>query len=179
VRELELVDEKFVFPVYSGWHFDEKIETVIHALKYDKHFSIGPFLGKKIAGNAEKLGLEFDGSLLVPVPLHAKRFKERGFNQSERIVQGMLMQNNKASLSICLKRVVYTQSQAVLSQTERLKNVFNAFSVEMNDKENLKNKRIYLIDDVLTTGATMCECCKVLYRAGATNIAGLTIATAR
>lgn len=178
VRELKLVNKEFVFPVYSCWHFDETIQNVIHALKYNKHFSIGPFLGKKIAQKEKALDLDFNDSLLVPVPLHAKRLKERGFNQSERIAQGIMKHNDEANLVSCLKRIVYTQNQAMLSREERLKNVFNAFLFDAKYEGKISGKKIYLIDDVLTTGATMTECCKALLKAGATTIIGLTIATA-
>lgn len=177
--ELRLENDAFSFPVYSGWYYTESIQSVIHALKYDKHNSIGPFLGRLLVQNAEGLLKKHQNSLLVPVPLHARRLKERGFNQSECIAQGIVALNNSVVIGPYLKRIVYTKNQAQLSHDERQQNVRGAFAVCRRSVGKLKNSHIILIDDVFTTGATMRECAKALYKCGAAKLIGLTFATAR
>lgn len=177
-RELKLEIDNSIFPVYSGWNYDEQIQKVIHAFKYKKHHSIGSFLGKKLAQKNQKFHESFKKSRLVPVPLYPKRQKERGFNQSERIAQGIAA-HSPVEVGLYLKRIVDTKQQAQLSHDERQQNVRDAFALDRHFEGKLNGCHIILVDDVFTTGATMRECAKVVYVAGAKEISGLTIATAQ
>ncbi len=111
--------------------------------------------------------------LLVPLPLHKSRLRWRGFNQSRVLVQSI---GNLLSLpyNIVLVRCKSTKTQKDLKREERIKNVSAAF--KLNDNANIKDKNIILIDDVVTTGSTLLEACKVLKRNGAKDVWCLTVA---
>lgn len=111
--------------------------------------------------------------IICPLPLHIKRKRWRGFNQSE-VLAKTISANLNISLNHSLVRNKATKVQKDLSKIARAKNVFNAFSVEQS--ENIKNKNIILIDDVTTTGMTLRAASKVLKRSGAKYIWCITIA---
>lgn len=116
------------------------------------------------------------GWVIVPVPLHPKRQKWRGFNQAEAIGQIL---SKKIGLDCCnyLKRVRFTKPQVGLKSHERRKNIKNAFALTNHfSLSTLHSMSILLIDDVWTTGATLKECCFVLKRAGAKKVWAITIA---
>lgn len=114
---------------------------------------------------------EWDG--LVPVPLHRLRQRERGFNQAEELALG-LSEDTKVPVVKALQRVVATRQQAHLTRAQRWENIRGAFSLA--PKANVKGKRLILIDDVLTTGATVETCARVLQKAGAAEVVVLTVA---
>jgi competence protein ComFC len=111
--------------------------------------------------------------LVVPVPLHPKRQKWRGFNQSA-LLGRILAEKLGLKYQETLKRVRYTKPQAELKGWERKKNIRNAFALDSNNK--LAASNCLLIDDVWTTGSTLKECCSVLKRAGAKKIWAITLA---
>lgn len=117
--------------------------------------------------------LEID--LIIPVPLHSRRYVERGFNQAEliaRALSGIL----KVDLVCALCRNRHTKQQARLDKVGRLKNVESAFVLDEKFKGVIRNKKVLIVDDVYTTGATIGECAKVLKNYGATEIVGFSIA---
>lgn len=120
--------------------------------------------------------LELSPGLIIPVPLHRKRLKERGYDQSSLLAFGIGRQLNIPVSCENLIRTRYTIPQVNLSGYERTKNVRGAFSIR--DNEELKDKVILLIDDVLTTGATIRECVKLMRGASADKIHVLTFARA-
>jgi len=113
-------------------------------------------------------------SFIMPVPLHKKRFRQRGFNQSELIAELIGKHCRIPVLSTLLNRTVYTPSQTTLTKVERAKNVKGAF--EVNESPYIKMGTILLVDDVYTTGATVNECARVLKRAKAKELYVLTLA---
>ncbi|EKE14572.1 MAG: phosphoribosyltransferase, partial [uncultured bacterium] len=113
-------------------------------------------------------------SILIPIPLHKKRLKERGFNQSELLAKEIAPVLGFKYLGEILIRKIYTQAQAELPKEERLHNIKDCF--ELKEKSEIKGKTIILIDDVFTTGATLQEAAKVLKKGGAKKVWGLTIA---
>jgi ComF family protein len=115
-----------------------------------------------------------DVDVIIPVPLHGRRLKERGFNQSALIAKGISKRLKRPLLINCLIRTRYTTPQVNLTAKEREKNIKDAFSI--NDSGDIQGKDIMLIDDVFTTGATVRECSKVLQKAGAGNIYVITLA---
>lgn len=150
----------------------------IHKLKYNGKTSLAKPLGLMMA---EKLSsalsphssvLTFD--LIVPIPLHKKRLKERGFNQSLLLAREVAKRHHIKMDYLNFKRVRFTEPQINLKGDERLKNVRGAFLVK--DARVFKKMRILLIDDVYTTGATVMECSKVLKKAGAKDVYVLTLA---
>jgi ComF family protein len=115
-----------------------------------------------------------DYSLIIPVPLHIKRLRERGFNQSlilSRVLGGKKQIPVNFSL---LKRHKFTLTQTGSNKKERKQNIKGAF--EVSDKKKITGKNIILIDDVYTTGATINECAKTLIKAGARKVSALTLA---
>ena len=112
--------------------------------------------------------------LLVPVPLHRIRFRERGYNQSSLLARCAARICNISVNERILTRTRHTNIQARLSSKERVKNVSNAFSVKT--PEDVRNKKIILVDDVLTTGVTINECARVLVESGAAKAYALTAA---
>jgi len=113
--------------------------------------------------------------VLVPVPLHHLRKKERGFNQAELLARKLSVKKGIPLVNM-LERIRDTEPQTSLSPTRRRKNVSGAF--ELSGKMKADGKRILLIDDVMTTGATLAECSRVLKGAGAANVECLVLARA-
>jgi len=116
----------------------------------------------------------FSGFVIIPVPLHKKRLKWRGFNQAEKIGEKLSEALHIPLLNDILERIEETLPQMELSKTERGTNIKNCFAIK--NGEEINNKRIILLDDVFTTGATMNECAKVLKDAGAKKIIGIVVA---
>lgn len=112
--------------------------------------------------------------ILVPVPLHPQRLREREYNQSLLLAHGLSQHLQIPLLLSCLLRIRPTAPQTSLSKKERLTNLHRAFAV--NDASRIKDQRILLIDDVFTTGTTLHECAKTLRKAGAGTVYGLTLA---
>ncbi len=115
-----------------------------------------------------------DIDVILPVPLHKKRYAERGFNQATYIARALSDVLEKPLLEHALIRSRHTPHQAKLDRTERLKNVEGAFVLA--DVAQVAGKRILLVDDVYTTGATMQACAQVLLGAGAIVVSGCTFA---
>ena len=114
--------------------------------------------------------------MLVPVPLHWRRLWTRRFNQSALLAYGISKQKAIMCAPQLLQRVQYTKPQARLNKTERRKNVRHAFAVPENVRDLLRNKTIVLVDDVVTTGATVNACASVLKKAGAKEVRVLSLA---
>ena len=113
--------------------------------------------------------------LVVPVPLHPARLRERGFNQAELLAK-ILAQKINIPLGCALERIRYTTTQTALDRSERMENSHNAFRLRKNT--DVRGLRVLLIDDVLTTGSTLSECARVLKRAGANSVHAATAARA-
>ncbi len=111
----------------------------------------------------------------MPVPLHPSRMRERGFNQSELLARDLSVSLNAPIQPKALARKRPTQQQAHLTASERKVNVRGAFTA---DPGFVQGARVIVVDDVLTTGATLCECADALLHAGAQNVIALTLARA-
>lgn len=147
--------------------------TAIKRFKYGRRLDLLPVMQAWLRTPAcQELAEAAD--LLVPVPLHARRLKERGFNQALLLAQAF---PHKPLAREALVRVRHTLPQSGLNPKERRENVNRAFAVLR--PEEVKGKHLALIDDVYTTGATVKECARVLLRAGAREVQVLTVARVR
>ena len=114
--------------------------------------------------------------LIIPIPLHKKRIRMRGYNQSELLAKELSVRLGLPLASDVLKRFNETLPQFDLKKDERTKNIMGAFSVSEKFKAKLEGKNIVLVDDIATTGATLKECEKVLKKSGAKRVIGVTLA---
>lgn len=153
----------------TGEH-DLLLQHAVHALKYGGVKDISITLGERLNKALTVLDWQFDCT--VPVPMHPTRLIQRGYNQA-----ALLAAQFDQPMIDGLIRVRETRSQVGLNRIERLENVQDAFSV--TNKEDFSGKAILLIDDVLTTGATLVGCAYALYEAGASTVYALTVTTAR
>jgi ComF family protein len=141
------------------------IQPLLHAMKYQKMKSVGVMLGKELGRKITRLnGIKFD--FVIPVPLHKARFRERTYNQCEYIARGISAETGAKVLNDAVIRTRFTPTQTKLNRQERIENVMGAFGVNPKFAEILNGRKIILADDVITTGATILECAKVLHKAG-------------
>ncbi len=113
--------------------------------------------------------------LVVPVPLHPARKRERGFNQAELLAE-LLAKRSSLTMRNALERIRYTTTQTAYDRGERMENLRDAF--RLRKKTNVRGLRVLLIDDVLTTGSTLSECARVLKASGAISVHAATAARA-
>jgi len=159
--------------------FESVLRETVHLLKYDRVLPAADFLGAKLSTTFSQLPpLDGESWLVVPVPLHKRKLRQRGFNQSELIARAALKRHPVAAKlnTKCLIRQRETVPQAGLTRHQRRKNIRGAFAV--SDAEAVRGRDILLIDDVFTTGTTISECARVLRRAGAATVYAATVARA-
>ena len=116
--------------------------------------------------------------VIVPVPLHKARLRERGYNQSWLFAREIAARWQLPARDDLLLRVVNTRHQVGLSKAERVQNVSGAFAVPERALAEFRDKRVLLVDDVMTTGSTLLSCARTLHKAGACEVQSLTIASA-
>jgi ComF family protein len=155
---------------------NELIDKAIHYLKYRGIKDLARSLGKLLIQILGKVDFWDVDWVLVPVPLHNRRQRFRGFNQAELMAREVLSVLN-LGISDNLYRSKHTHSQMKLKREERLKNIVDAFKIKM--PEDLAGKKIILIDDVMTTGATLEECAKALKGAGVVEVWAVAVARGR
>ena len=154
--------------------YDEIARTLVHAFKYGDRLDLAPTMGRWMATAGRTLVSEAD--TIVPVPLHWRRQWARRFNQSALLAEVLSKASGVPVTHRALKRVKATPQQVGLSQSARALNVQGAFRVPPNSKAEVVGRRILLVDDVLTSGATMDACARALLRAGAAQVDALTFA---
>ena len=151
-------------------------QKLIHSSKYHGNKKLGYELGRMAATTYRETGLFDTVDLLLPVPLHPKRMRQRGYNQSEWIAYGIRSVTGIAVDTSSLSRIKKTESQTRKQIFERSENVEDIFRVENTD--TLKNKHILLVDDVITTGSTMNACAEAMKAISGIRISILGIAVA-
>jgi ComF family protein len=162
--------------VYSLGSYAEEMEALIEGFKYRRKRKLGLFLSELLSERLLELEELPSADLVVPVPLHRSKRRQRGFNQSE-VIAGRLSERLGMQLGRGLvTRRKKTRTQTGLSREERRENVRNAF--EFRGEGDLRGHKVLLVDDVLTTGATMSECARTLKGAGAEEVWGATLAVA-
>jgi ComF family protein len=145
------------------YHFSkgERVQKLIHQLKYKGRKDVGEFVGRMM-GTELRSSVFNEVEIIVPVPLHKSRLKHRGYNQSDCFAEGLASGLNKISLPGGLERNEATATQTKKHRFERFKNVNNIFIAP--DELILKNKKILLVDDVITTGSTLISCAEALLK---------------
>ena len=176
--ERKFLANKIISEFYSPFVFekDKELQHAIHALKYDKRFPVGVFLGKVLATEIKSSKTNWNFDLIIPIPLHQLKKAERGYNQAYYIAKGVGSKLKVRVSDRAVKRIKYTQSQTTMNLNEREENISGAFKIR--NQKTVRGKNILLVDDVITTGATISECGKVLLEAGATKIYAASIAIA-
>ena len=154
---------------------DDPLRQVVQKFKYGRKVSLGKPLGRLMAQGCQEYLSQRQVDLIIPVPLHPKRLRWRGFNQSVLLARQVSRAYGLPMDPFIVVRHKETSPQTQLSEEERRKNVRGAFSLR---SAALKGKGVLLVDDVYTSGATVNECSRVLKQGGAKEIHVLTLARA-
>ena len=157
-------------------YYEGLFREAIHRWKYEGKTSLTPFFGEWMVEGLRRYWQPPSPDLIVPVPLHRKRLRERGLNQAVLLARELSRRTGIPYSKKVLQKKKPTLPQVSLSGSEREKGVKGAF--RMTKKERLEGKLILLVDDVYTTGATVNECSKVLMAGGAARVDVLTLAHA-
>jgi ComF family protein len=154
--------------------YDDALGGAILLLKYEEVTRLGTWFAERLAEVAAREMAEWRADVVVPVPLHADRQRERGYNQAELIARPLAKMLRIKFGAYLLMRTKPRPAQLVLSRTEHWKSVRGAYAT----REGLRvdKLRVLLVDDVLTTGATLDACARALKKAGAAAVFGLTVA---
>jgi competence protein ComFC len=158
---------------FTGTHTG-KLQEAQWALKYDNMPEIAEPLGQRLAERFLMLNWTID--MIVPVPMHAARLRERGYNQAQLLGEYAARQLTIPCIAEAIRRLRQTQSQVTLNAQERLANMQDAFEA---NPQLVTDQTILLIDDVYTTGATLAACAQAALDAGATAVYGLTVTSPR
>jgi len=150
--------------------------TAIHSLKYRERVHLAQDLAQWTLTQGEIPGFLPEVDMIIPVPLHPRRLKERGFNQSQLLGRVLAEELNIPCDPFALIRTKDTDPQVGLSEKERRKNVRGAFEIDQRREFLVRGKTLLLVDDVMTTGATVEECARTLKSAGAEKVYVLTMA---
>lgn len=153
---------------------EDLTQAIIHHFKYNDMPKLARHIGEYIG----RLIPEIDYDYLIPIPLHSTRFAERGFNQSEMLSEGIAKKTKvTCAPNKWFKRIKQTPTQTGLSLDEREENMRGAFALTKKGKENLQGKRVLIVDDVMTTGATLASAVETMLEVNPTKIGVLAFAT--
>ncbi len=157
---------RFPFEKASSWaYFTQEglLQHLLHNIKYRQREDWAIALGKQLGRELKDAKWEVD--TILPVPLHPKKQRQRGYNQSELLCDGIGEAMSIPVWPDALRRLRHTESQTAKNTSQRLLNVKDAFAVTPHFKEKLRGRHILLVDDVLTTGATLESCANALLQA--------------
>jgi ComF family protein len=163
---------------FSFFHFRKggKVQQLLHELKYNNHPEIGVTLGRVYADELLRCGFSNQFDVIIPIPLHASKRRRRGYNQSEEFAKGLSEILKAPCLIHPVERIVQTDTQTRKSKLMRWRNVSEVFRV--NDIQAVSGIRILLVDDVITTGATVEACGRTLLEAGCSSLSIASMAYA-
>jgi ComF family protein len=167
-------DRPFYDELRAPYLYEGNIMEAIHRLKYSGKSYLAKSMGRILADFLKEWISDTEGMIMIPVPLHKKKLRQRGFNQSVLLVKSISRLLKLETDYFTLTRIRYTETQTGLTLEERRKNVKGAF--EVTDNGNLNGKSVILVDDVATKGNNINECARVLKKAGCEMVAGLTLA---
>jgi len=138
------------FQTWCGWIYDERMALVVQALKFGRRRGLAPALG---AALAHSLPIHYRPDLVLDVPLHPARQRERGYNQAALLADSLALRLGSPRLPLALRRLRPTAPQSGLSARERRRNLAGAFGVDR--PAALRDREVLVVDDVLTTGSTL------------------------
>ena len=161
------------------FYYEPHAETanILYDLKYKNHPEIGEVMGQMMARELQ-LSHFFEGiDAIIPVPLAKKRQRQRGYNQSDELAKGISEVTGLPIYNKVVRRNAFEGSQTSLGRWERNENVENVF--ELRDATTIQGKHLLVVDDVVTTGATVIACAKELCKAGGVRISVLSLSLAK
>lgn len=160
----------------AAWFYDDELMALIPSMKYQNRPALAKILGELAAERMQPALQEAVSSpaVMVPVPLHPRRRRERGFDQSLLIAQALSKKWGIGLMPKVLRRIRFTESQVRLNAQERAKNVAGAFAV--NKRFLPEHSTVLLVDDVITTGATVNGCATILKSAGFQQVFAVALA---
>jgi ComF family protein len=161
------------------WMPAEPASAIVHALKYDGWTKVAAGMAERMSRLSWPRDVIEERAALMPVPLAAARMRERGYNQSSLLAGELGNHWQIPVMPAALVRARATRSQTELTPEQRLGNVAGSFQLDERDRERIRGSHIVLVDDVVTTAATLNECARVLYAGGARIISYLTFGRAR
>ena len=168
-------------PIAYGFAFlkftkSGRVQKILHALKYKNHPEVGITLGKVYGERLKEADLQNRFDCIVPVPLHPSRLRKRGYNQSERFAEGLSLAFGVPNFAKALYRSTKTQTQTRKTKLKRWENVAEVFAI--NTQHPVRGLRVLLVDDVVTTGATLEACIATLLAEGCASVSIACIAEA-
>jgi ComF family protein len=153
-----------------------RVQHLLHQLKYQGQQDVGRVLGHWYGQELAEAGFTTEFDLIVPVPLHPRKLAKRGYNQADSFAEGLSTGLGMPWHATALQRTTHTSSQTRKNRLQRWQNVATVF--EASDSTAVVGQRVLIVDDVLTTGATLEACAAALLAAGAAEVSVATIATA-
>jgi ComF family protein len=152
-------------------------DTLVHELKYRGWRGLAPLMGQRMGSIALPVDVDREGRLVIPVPTTERRLRERGYNQAELLARAFARATDRTAIC-ALRRGPGASSQTALQPVARLANVAGAFAPEHEATADIAGEHVVLVDDVLTTGATVTACTDALVAAGARCVSVITFARA-
>jgi ComF family protein len=152
------------------------VQQLLHQLKYKGRQEVGLHIGKLYGLELSQADIFRDADLIIPVPLHPNKLRKRGYNQSQMFAEGLASMMKAEAETRCLYRKVNSKTQTRKTRYSRWENVENIFAV--NSPEKLRDRHILLVDDVITTGATLEACTNALLEVPGVKVSVATIAYA-
>lgn len=152
---------------YAALHFEYPVIGIIHRFKYQADWRLGHTLASWLTrGINQQTPEDYRPDRIIPIPLHGSKLRERGFNQAQLLAEGWAKNQSVTLDYSVLQRITPTTSQASLDKAARLRNLEEAFL----SKHDLSGQHVLIIDDVMTTGATMEQASLEIRRAGAARV---------
>lgn len=182
LRKLEIGKRKLYIERegrYFGEHmyifqYTGKVKEVIREYKFHNKPYLYHTFSKIILNNVKICGFLKKYDIIVPVPIHLKRKRKRGYNQTELIAKELAKEITNLSFEDIIYKKIDTKAQSQLDGRERRRNLYNVYLIK--NKQTIQNKKVVLFDDIYTTGSTVNECSRMLKLAGAKEVGILTIA---
>lgn len=165
--------------IIAPWLYGGELATALRRLKFSRDVASARELAPLWAGALAATVHVHGADLIVPIPLHWRRRWHRGFDQNTLLVgHAVNCAAISAPITHCLRRTRHTKEQSLLAARERQNNLIGAFIVPAAQRANIAGKRVVLVDDVVTTGATMAAAARALHRAGVAAVIGVALARA-